>query len=538
MFLSGLIAQNTARNPSRPFYIYARPESEEITIITHLEFGRATHRVANILRPNREAQDGEVVAIIAQSDTVLYHAIVAGLMTADLIPFPISPRNSFPGLLQLLRTTSCYRIAATCSMLEPLLAGLKTYIADVDPEFALEIQEVPFLLDAYPNLGAETENCPFQPYPTKVSTASLDDIAMYIHSSGMSARPTGCSNSGLCSVSPFILRSTFLRYLPPSAPVADVRAEAEHWEPIGAMAVPPFHIIGVWEQLVQPLAGTCVAAYPPTGALPGALPIIPSADNIFEHARMIKWRSLVTYYPHMPVLLNTWSESPTALFEGGPLPQRIGDDLVKQGLRLISAYGATEFGALSSLIPYEDDIKEWAWFRVSPLVKVRWAPQGDGTFECQILAWENHTAMVDNLDDIKGYATSDLCVNHPQKKYLWKLVGRLDEVITHSSGEKTVAHTTSAYPLIGITGAVMFERERPQAGILIETTPELQIDVHNATQLAELRNKIWPIIEEANENAPAFSRIFKEMILIASSDKPLPRAGKGTVQSQAAIILY
>jgi hypothetical protein len=37
----------------------------------------------------------------------------------------------------------------------------------------------------------------------------------------------------------------------------------------------------------------------------------------------------------------------------------------------------------------------------------------------------------------------------------------------------------------------MFGRERLQTGILIETTPELQINVHNATQLAELRNKIW-----------------------------------------------
>jgi hypothetical protein len=35
-----------------------------------------------------------------------------------------------------------------------------------------------------------------------------------------------------------------------------------------------------------------------------------------------------------------------------------------------------------------------------------------------------HTAMVDNLDDIKGYVTSDLCVNHPQKKHLWKLCVR------------------------------------------------------------------------------------------------------------------
>ncbi|KAF8131765.1 hypothetical protein K438DRAFT_1911919 [Mycena galopus ATCC 62051] len=182
MFLSGLIAQSTARNPSRPFYIYARPESEEIATITHLEFGRATHRVTNILRPNREAQDEEVVAIIAQSDTVLYAPL-------HQQPFPISPRNSFPGLLQLLRTTSCYHIAATCSMLEPLLVGLKTYIADVGQEFALEIQEVPSLLDAYPNLGAETENCPFQPYPTKVTIASLDGIAMYIHSSGSTGLP-------------------------------------------------------------------------------------------------------------------------------------------------------------------------------------------------------------------------------------------------------------------------------------------------------------------------------------------------------------
>jgi hypothetical protein len=79
-------------------------------------------------------------------------------------------------------------------------------------------------------------------------------------------------------------------------------------------------------------------------------------------------------------------------------------------------------------------------------------------------------------------------------------VGRLDEVVTHSSGEKTVpgpmqdiimsgpqrvwliqvVHST-ANPLISITSAVMFGCERPQA----------KIDVHNVTQLAELRNKIW-----------------------------------------------
>ncbi|KAJ7799646.1 hypothetical protein B0H14DRAFT_2616857 [Mycena olivaceomarginata] len=163
--------------------------------------------------------------------------------------------------------------------------------------------------------------------------------------------------------------------------------------------------------------------------------------------------------------------------------------------------------------PYEYDIKKWAWFRVSPLVKVGWAPQGDGTFECQILAWENHTAMVDDLDDIKGYVTSNLSGEKT-------VPGPMQDIIM-SSPQRVwliqVVHTT-ANPLIGITSAVMFGCEHPQA----------KIDVHNA--LIDT-----PIIEEANENTPAFSRSFKEMILIASLDKPLPRAGKGTVQSKAAI---
>ncbi|KAG6852049.1 nonribosomal peptide synthetase, partial [Blastosporella zonata] len=46
------------------------------------------------------------------------------------------------------------------------------------------------------------------------------------------------------------------------------------------------------------------------------------------------------------------------------------------------------------------------------------------------------------------------------------------------------------------------------------------------------------VIEEANKVAPTFSRIFKEMILITSRDKPLPRTGKGTVMRKMALKAY
>jgi len=47
-----------------------------------------------------------------------------------------------------------------------------------------------------------------------------------------------------------------------------------------------------------------------------------------------------------------------------------------------------------------------------------------------------------------------------------------------------------------------------------------------------------PVIEEANKSAPAFSRIFKEMILVTSPAKPLPRAGKGTVMRKATLRVF
>jgi len=85
-----------------------------------------------------------------------------------------------------------------------------------------------------------------------------------------------------------------------------------------------------------------------------------------------------------------------------------------------------------------------------------------------------------------------------------------------------------------VAAAVMFGWERIHAGILIEPTQS----VHNAAEVSNLRKKLWPFIEEANRRAPALSRIFKEMIIFTSPDKPLPRTGKRTVMRKAALKLY
>lgn len=107
----------------------------------------------------------------------------------------------------------------------------------------------------------------------------------------------------------------------------------------------------------------------------------------------------------------------------------------------------------------------------------------------------------------------------------------------------------------------MFGRQRDQAGILIEPSLGNEIDVDDEVAVSQFRNKIWcvistrhpcpshlwsncitlahrPFVEEANRAAPAYSRIFKEMILISSHKKPLPRAAKSTVLRKAVYKIY
>ncbi|KAG6855913.1 hypothetical protein H0H87_009479 [Tephrocybe sp. NHM501043] len=315
---------------------------------------------------------------------------------------------------------------------------------------------------------------------------------------------------------------------------------------MACMALPAFHTLGLYLQLLNPVYGiVSIALYPPTATKPDLFPVVLSPQNILDHTKWTRSTALIV----IPTFLQIWAQSPEATeflttlsyvgFSGGSLAPKLGNQLIEAGVHLHPVYGGTEFGAPTHPISLEGK-ENWEYMRFQDRAKVRWVPQEDGTFECQFLNWENHHPMASNLNDVEGYATSDLFVPHPTREGLWKIVGRIDDVIVHSSGEKTVPapmeDIITSSPIV--QGALIIGREHDQAGILIEPKPEHAIEVDDDVEVATLRNKLWPIIEEANQIAPAYSKIFKEMILFTSDKKPLPRAGKGTVMRKAALALY
>ncbi|KAE9406882.1 putative aminoadipate reductase [Gymnopus androsaceus JB14] len=529
--LPDLLDFHLEHNPDYPVYVYAEPGSNRAAEIRMLEYIRAAHRIGKAIRGG-DSQPGDVIAIVANLDAIVYSALIVGIMKAGLVPFPISPRNSPTALLHLIRESSAHRIIVTQATLQAVVDGLKAELETFDPTYALSFEEAPALHDAYPFLGKETAEDPFTPISATFSPKDLDK-SIYLHSSGSTGLP-----KPILYTYQFIKDASALMHIPKLR-------EAISERPInGAIGLPTFHMMGFFFQVLIPLYGLVTTAiFAPTVTRPDAVPILGTAENVLEAAKIVKVSAMMT----VPTFLHIWSQSEDAVeflrtlrvlsYAGGPLPPRTAESLISRGVIVASAFGGTEFGAVSEL---RMDNETWQYFEFREGTNIRWVAQGDGTYEAQFLTSETHHVAIENLPDIPGYSTSDLFEPHPTIPNLWKIVGRIDDVIIHSSGEKTVPAPMeaiiSANPIV--SAAIMFGRQRDQPGILLEPLPAYEVDVNDSAQVSKFRNQIWPAIEEANKVAPAFSRIFKEMILVVDHQKPLPRVGKGTVARKAALALY
>lgn len=71
-----------------------------------------------------------------------------------------------------------------------------------------------------------------------------------------------------------------------------------------------------------------------------------------------------------------------------------------------------------------------------------------------------------------------------------------------------------------------------------ETESGTYPDLIRAEDVSSLNPGSRPLVEEGNKDAPTFSRIFKEMILVTDGGRPMLRVAKGTVAKKATLKIY
>lgn len=204
--LPGFVDFHAERNPDLPWALLSAGPELPVQSISFAEYARATHRIAHKLRPERAGKDKEVVAILINCDTIVYLALIAGLVRAGLVvstffhcvgcaligllrtvqPFPMSPRNSGPAIINMLKQTSCHRIIS-----QPALSALLSCVEDeLEAEgYDLEVDDLPGLDEVFPTMYDESASVECEPYTPTEEPYKPEDVAFYAHSSGSTGFP-------------------------------------------------------------------------------------------------------------------------------------------------------------------------------------------------------------------------------------------------------------------------------------------------------------------------------------------------------------
>ncbi|KAK0193418.1 L-aminoadipate-semialdehyde dehydrogenase [Armillaria mellea] len=210
-------------------------------------------------------------------------------------------------------------------------------------------------------------------------------------------------------------------------------------------------------------------------------------------------------------------------YAGAPLPDDLGDRLILAGVNLLSIYGTTETGSLmNSNRDFATD-KHWNWTR--PL-------SGSADY------LDGYPPKIETNRPDGSYATKDLFLRHPERKDWYKYIGRLDDTLVHILGEKTnpvpmelCIRGNSPY----IAEAVVFGAGKPQTGCLV-----LPSDLAHEEGLSreDLMFRVWPVIEQANAEAPTHSRLLPEMVEFLPYGTHIPVATKMSILRPACYVKF
>ncbi|KAK2603059.1 hypothetical protein N8I77_009543 [Diaporthe amygdali] len=257
------------------------------------------------------------------------------------------------------------------------------------------------------------------------------------------------------------------------------------------------------------------------------------AELLKEVARQQDLRAIIV----VPAILEQLSHDPKGIdllkrlefvgCAGAPLPGPVGDP-ISSIVRLRIFIGSTETFPLPELAKGPED---WQYHEFAPTLKHEMRPYDEqtGTFELIIFAEESDrdaAPVFHNLPGENPYYTKDLFTKHPTKPNLYKYYGRRDDILVLANGEKV-----NPIPLeqhiqadASLKGVLLTGNGRTQPALIVE--PRDALDEPGRAQLLE---KLWQRVEEANSHVAGPGRVARGMIICATPEKPFTRTGKGTI---------
>ncbi|KAH8113759.1 acetyl-CoA synthetase-like protein [Phellopilus nigrolimitatus] len=525
--LPALYDWQAEHSPKHPLFVFEDVPGSQRTILWD-EGVQGVHRATRFVRQavgSHPILNGggkpPVIAVLASSDTITFSLFIIGTLRIGWTIFCISPRNSPAAVTTLLAQTGAAHLFVSADASLQTLASAA--LDGLSAESLVRKHEIAVFEDFFPTKGCDPA---FTPEP--LAEIDMDAPAAIFHSSGSTAFPKPVY---------FTHRALIWATASMCFTETDIAGTV-----MGCHSVPMFHGMGLFILFEAVACGITAAVFKPQSP-----PTVPNPVNVIEGAIFSK--SDYVFCP--PSFPETWSHESAhvdalakmrgLIYAGGPLSKEAGNHLISRGVHIFTIYGLTETLMVNKFL-HSLDGEDWNYFRISPAREAHFIDNGNNEFELVVLATDSFrpNAINKRINGRDAYATSDLISPHPTKPGYWKVVGRTDDQIMHSTGEKTnpgpLERMLARDPLVNY--AIIFGRGRFHCGVLVQPREPYAFDPSETNKLIEFRNRIWPTIAAMNEFAPTHSRLFKEMILIASPSRPFLLTGKGTVRRQATIKDY
>nr|CDP28764.1 Putative peptide synthetase [Podospora anserina S mat+] len=467
-----------------------------------------------IVRKFGPGETEEVLAYMGIND-IRYPFVILGALKAGYRTLSPSPRNSKEGNLALLKTTKCSKFLCSGEFFSHI-AKLSTSMPSLQ---MLQIPTVDELLMPF---------TPASTTPKGRASYSDHETLIILHTSGTTGLPKPIHiKAGVFS--------TFETITSIPTPPGRTSTHCSLLLTRLVLSVTPFfHIFGI-NFLLRALH-----YQKPIVLLPADKP--PTAELILEcivktkPSALASAPSMIEDICRLPTGLSVLSTLDFVFYGGAPLAEACGNQ-ISEVTSLYNGIGSTEAFFMPTL--RLKDPKDWQYFEWNLEAGMVMEPTEENPNLAEAVIKRRPDGKYQfafwNFPELQEWRTHDLFEEHPTKKGLWKFVGRLDDIIVLSNGEKVnpVAFEKIVDGHPWVQGALMLGAGHFQAGILIEPSKD-----HQGDDKEEFIDKIWPLIEEANAEYPAYARVWRSTIMLTKPEKPFKRASKGSMMRQATCKLY